>query len=192
LLDSLLQEFQMETPIQQDLINNCANGSLDGVKALIEAGADPNVKDAAGNTPFITAVIYGEPGDGDLERTELRKFLASLRGLKPNLRDEKGQSALHFAAYYGRAEVIRTLLDRQIDADINIMTNDGDTPLMWAVGGGHIEAVKVLLDNNYNCDVEYKNDALKTAEDIARENGYEEIQNLIKEKKQPRMFCGTE
>jgi ankyrin repeat protein len=51
--------------------------------------------------------------------------------------------ALHCAAQYGFAEMVRTLAE--LGADVQAQDADGDAPLHLAAYAGHVEVVKTLV-----------------------------------------------
>ena len=55
-----------------------------------------------------------------------------------------GWTPLHLAAWFGRSEVVRVLLDSK--ADVDATYDNGWTPLHLAARQGHSEVVRVLLD----------------------------------------------
>lgn len=74
----------------------------------------------------------------------------------PFTTDWLGASPLHYAAQYGHADTVETLLRSGIAKDAR--TKIDRTPLHVASQEGHLEAVNVLV--NYGCDVDAK-DMLK-------------------------------
>jgi uncharacterized protein len=65
-------------------------------------------------------------------------------GVPVNLTNDRGDSLVMLAAYYGHAPAVRALLDRGADPD---KPNDkGQTPLAGAVFKGETEVVRTLLD----------------------------------------------
>ncbi len=84
-------------------------------------------------------------GRGDKGITTL--FLQA--GMGPDAyRKNDGFTPLHAAAAYGRAPIVRLLLDQ--GADINARDKDGQTALMKAVGNSHANVVTVLLQRGAN------------------------------------------
>jgi hypothetical protein len=83
------------------------------------------------------------------------------------------------AARTGRTDIVSLLLDN--GADVNGGTFIIGTPLIIAAGEGHTEVVSILLERG--ADVCTKSDGAwraVTAEDVARERGFEQIVELIK------------
>jgi ankyrin repeat protein len=65
------------------------------------------------------------------------------KGVDPNVRDEHGTTALHFAAGRGHLEIVRLLLER--GADPNAVNSVGYTPLMSAARNSRRDAAAALL-----------------------------------------------
>jgi len=100
--------------------------------------------------------------------TTLGHRLASHTQLNPNLQDTNwGSSALHWMCYKNYAGVIKTLLDKHPETNINITDKWGDSPLMVAVRKGYVECVGALLNRN-DLDLSIKNTDGETPESIAR------------------------
>ena len=145
------------------LMYAAAYGSVDAVKALIDAGADVNAKNAFDATALMWAV-------NDIEKVRL--LLA--KGADVNAKSKMGRSPLLMAASDDRgAPVVKLLLakgaqvdardsiettaliqaaNREIaqlliakDASVNAKNKGGFTPLMSAAGLGDTEWVKMLL-----------------------------------------------
>jgi uncharacterized protein len=65
-------------------------------------------------------------------------------GVPVNLTNDRGDSLVMLAAYYGHAPAVRALLDRGADPD---KPNDkGQTPIAGAVFKGETQVVRALLD----------------------------------------------
>jgi ankyrin repeat protein len=107
-------------------------------EALIEAGADPNLRDSHARTPLHVAVSSSGFGKLDLIRLLLKK------GADPNSRDDSGASPLDEAAWRGSAAKAALLLDGGAKVDAPD-TRTGATPLNEAAFRGHLEVVELLL-----------------------------------------------
>ena len=62
----------------------------------------------------------------------------------PNAKDDEGNTALMKAAFEGRPESVKVLLEA--GADVNAKAPDGWTALMKATERGHTEIVKLLKE----------------------------------------------
>ena len=96
-------------------------------------------------------------------------------GANINAKNNKGWTALMWAAYYGHAEVAEVLLKH--GADVNSKDNDGWTALMWAASWGKTEVAEVLL--KHGADVNAKANNGKTALMWAARNGHTEVAELL-------------
>jgi ankyrin repeat protein len=113
---------------------------VEGVKILLEHGAEPNRgRSESGETPLHHALA----GNTDADRTELIRLLISHGAdvnatTKPGVvsfnfwRDARtrGETPLHRAAAYGSIGIIRMILNA--GADPMIRDVNGDSPLGWA------------------------------------------------------------
>jgi ankyrin repeat protein len=129
------------------------------MRELLKAGADPLLPNADKTTPLMAATGLGtsdpleEAGTED-EALEATKMLLDL-GADINAVDNKGDSAMHGAAYGNFPAIVKLLADR--GADINIWKQgdaEGRTPLYIAEGykAGRpqpsrptIDAIQVLM-----------------------------------------------
>jgi len=86
------------------LFNAAQNGNLEKIKALLDQGADINVRLGVDQwTPLMTA-----SREGRLEAVELLLE----KGADPNIRDARfNKNAYHWALQYGHREIARLLLD---------------------------------------------------------------------------------
>ena len=111
-------------------------GDIDGVKAALAAGADPNARDGQGWTALMYAANRGYP-------LIAAPLLAA--GAEPDIRAPDGATALFIAALHGHAEVVSLLLDA--GADGSIKGPKGRTAMEMAELGGYRE-VAALLEAN--------------------------------------------
>ena len=110
---------------------------LKTIEALINAGADVNIRDAAGNAPFVEVVyLYHEC---------IPVLLAA--GADVNIRDGKtGSSALMIAIMEDRDEAFEELMKG--GADVNIVNSTGATALLIAAVLGNVRVTRRLLKAN--------------------------------------------
>ena len=106
-----------------------------------------------GNTPLHSAA--------GVDSTEVLCMLISA-GTDVNIKNNFGETPLHWAAYYGNNKKITQLL---IDAkaNVNIKSHQGNTPLYWAVLHNKIDVVQLLI--NAGADLNIQNNEGSTAED---------------------------
>ena len=109
--------------------------------------------------------------DGDREKVaRLLKLRADV-----NAADQHGCTALMWAAFYDRVEVVNLLLEA--DADVNATDNDGVTPLITAAHWGYVEVVEALLKKDV--DVNWRDNTGHSALYYARIRRNESIVALI-------------
>jgi ankyrin repeat protein len=112
-------------------------GHLKIAQVLYERGANVDVQGHYNYTPLFSASCFGH--------FEIVQWLLS-RGANPNNRGKEGDwTSLHGAAYFGRGEVSRLLL--QYKADIYAHDDEGRTPLHVAVQYGHVNVARLLLEH---------------------------------------------
>ncbi|MBA2258707.1 MAG: ankyrin repeat domain-containing protein, partial [Acidobacteria bacterium] len=121
-------------------------GTPAAMKALLDAGADPNVTNAEATTALMWAATRG------LDRVEL---LLS-RGARPNVADARGFTPLMFAAgYSGRSDVVRTLINA--GAEVDALSTNSWSALRDAVKAGDTAKLRLLLDSGAKLLVSQRN-----------------------------------
>ena len=143
-----------------------SNGKLEFVQALLNAGADPNVRNQSGRTALMSL-------DRDATAEMVRLLLAS--GADVSLKDVDANTVLHTAAGDVKSEVLRALLDA--GASVNARTRQGQTALIEAAAYGNVDNVKALL--LAGADPNLKNREGATALSLARQNGQQEVVALL-------------
>jgi hypothetical protein len=120
------------------LLIAAAEGHENTVAALLDAGADPNVKNALGRTALMHASVYGF--------TAIVKLLLA-RGADPNLAptDGQGWTALMAAARAGHVETVRALLNG--GAKVALTDKNGNTALALAEAQGQTAVAVVLREH---------------------------------------------
>jgi serine/threonine protein kinase len=123
------------------------------------------------NIPYTEAAFSRAVEEGDPGAVEL--FLAA--GMKPDVKDSAGRTALINAASRGSNNISQKLLSR--GADVNARDNTGSTALMQSALGGHKETTKVLLENR--ADVNLTDNNGQTALIYAAAQGRAEIVRML-------------
>jgi len=113
--------------------------SLVIVKALLDFGAELNMKTVAGATPLLIASQFGNVTVTE----ELIK-----RGAGVDLADNEGRSPLHVAVQNGHRSTVKCLVEAGVD--INSKTNKGCTPLGVAFIKRHLDIAAFLIKNGAN------------------------------------------
>jgi ankyrin repeat protein len=115
---------------EQDLMESARSGNVKRLKDLLDAGADPNTRDRAGQTPLFVA---SETGHKEAVNLLLE------RGAAPTNR----YGYLLRACGNGHKELVRVLLESGAVADV--CNEEGYTPLTLAAKGGHTEVAELLV-----------------------------------------------
>ena len=181
------------------------------VKTLLNAGANPDLRTMDGETA-MHAAARARHGDDDIVRllhnsnahldtmncrreTPLiaavkegnNATLAALLdlGADPNLQDDEGKTAMHWASGgwwtagldYGKAIDILARSGAHLD-DVN---SSGETPLIMAAAAGNVTTVRVLLARSAKVDIEGA-DVVKNEQGpvhAATSNGHTEVVALL-------------
>lgn len=98
-----------------------------------------------------------------------------VKGLPPNLRNDKGDSLVMLASYHGHADAVRVLLEHK--ADPNLRNDNGQTPIAGAAFKGFADVIETLLDRG--ADVEGASPDGRTALMIAAMFNRVEIVELL-------------
>jgi hypothetical protein len=91
--------------------------SVGRVRELLDAGADPNLKDKKGRTPLLCAVS-GE--------SYVNTWLLLSRGADPNIPDKGGNTPLHAACELADMTAVHLLVE--YGANPETKNQDGETP----------------------------------------------------------------
>lgn len=100
--------------------------SLEMVELLLELGANPNLVDFNKRTPLIDSVCFNRSGSIGV----IEALVAAGTNLKH--KDQKGLTALHYAAFHDHYDVTRLLIS--CGADIFVLTPQNQTAFDIATG----------------------------------------------------------
>lgn len=109
-------------------LNNLAFTNL-----LLDHGADPEAKDAKGNTALMGVCFKGYP--------KMAKLLLK-RGADPNTQNPDGSTALHFTVLFDQPGCAEVLVAH--GADVHLKDNRGISPLEAAEANGKADFVALL------------------------------------------------
>jgi len=166
----------------------CQNGSLEMVRLLLKAGADPNLALLSGETPLMVASRAG--------KAEIVKLLLA-RKADPNKTATRRQTALMWAVAKRHPEVVKLLIAGGANIHARSETwsevmavpphgyppynkaipHGNDTPLLFAARAGDIESARLLINADANV-----NDADAwgvSAVTYAAFSGYRELVDLL-------------
>ena len=180
--------------MEEAFIRNDSAAAID----LIKRGMDVNTVDRAGNTLLIQAMRSDVP--------ELVDYLLQRRA-RVNTRNRNGETALSIAAYTGKLQQVKRLVEAGAEvnfygwtplaygaynghleivdyllkhgAEINAKTQNGSTALFFAARFGHLEVVKLLLKNK--ADPTVANENGETAVDWALKSDNTDIEALLRD-----------
>ena len=129
-----------------------AFGHLDIVKLLTERGANLDLGDKHGRTPFFLACSNGNI---ETARFLLQKMTETERK-SINAAMTDGRTPLSKAAGRGHVEVVKMLLEKvEAASGVNVQeTAQRRTALHWAAYNGRTEVVDVLLQKSANATIE--------------------------------------
>ena len=152
------------------LFEAAREGDVEGVKEMLEAGADASAKIDGDGSPLIGAAESGH--------VEILRLLLDV-GADPNGAVEGDGSPLIKAAQRGVLEAAQLLIDR--GADVNLAVKGDENPLMGAAEGGHLGIVLLLVSKGADIHTRIQNDRYdggtewRTAIGQARRNGHAHV-----------------
>lgn len=122
-----------------------------GLRALLDGGADPDIRQARGRTALhlLTSPVpvRGRGPQAEVHEAGIRLLLD--KGASAMAADDEGEAGLHWAAMNCTADVFRLYLlscpDR--NAALAALNAHGETLLHYAAAGGQHEIVASLLDS---------------------------------------------
>jgi ankyrin repeat protein len=133
-LSTTLQGAEATARMSDDYLRALRSGDVRQVRTLLDKGASPNARDAAGNTPLMLVAVYGD--------AQTVRLLLD-RGAEVNVTNAAGATPLLRAAH--NLEKTRALV--AAGAEVNIRSALGNTPLMLAARPANSHrAVQLLLD----------------------------------------------
>ena len=155
---------------EQTLLDAALNGQFEAIEYLIAENVDVNAADPDGRTALMLASFNGHSG-----------IVALLinNGAVLDLVDGFGRTALHYASTGPFLPTVEFLLKKGANPNL-VDSEEHFTPLMFAAAEGHIDVVRILIE--YHADPSMVDIDGDTAETFARNNGHEEVADLLKAK----------
>lgn len=158
----------MDNP-DKDLIIAIKAGNLNTVEALINKGANVNVKNKHGESALALAILKGHPNIAQLliEKGADTLFINS-----------NNVPILTYAAYKGYLSIAQLAIDK--GANVNTQDNLGGVAIISAAFKGHYSIVQLLINNRADVNIQDNNQisALKAA----KKNNHKEIIRLLMNK----------
>ena len=148
------------------LLEAVSQGRLRQVRLLLDAGVNVNCKDLdSGQTALIRAMF--------LDNSKLRRRTAKMLlnyGAKIKLLDKFGRSALSWACFLGREDMVKLFFSHpELDLALGSIDSEGNTNLMLASMCGNVNIVKTIskVFRRNRLDVNRVNNRGKSALKIA-------------------------
>ena len=182
-------------------------GDVEMVQVLLKYEADVNAQAFAGRTPLDYAsegFYFGATTNIALSLSKVARLLLE-HGADVNARSNHHDIPLHFAAKYGRVEVVRVLLEhvanlgmedddgktaiQAVSEYVNARDSDGQTPLHFASRGPSMEGPNIALSLSsvarllleHGADVNARGDDHSTSLHVAVQYGRAEVVRVLLE-----------
>ena len=180
---NVAQDPGLHSPSCYTALHIAAHHGYDAIaSALLQKGADKDIRDSLGDAPIIKAAKRGHLAVlGTLLRAGADPDTSRCVGA---LDREEQQTPLIWGVYQGHLAMVKTLLRFGANPNIHGMQDkdalgsSGDSPLIIATRGGHLPVVKALLDAG--ADVSFRNTSHQdTALNWAAQEGHVRILELL-------------
>ncbi|KAF4656522.1 hypothetical protein FOZ61_006913 [Perkinsus olseni] len=170
---------------------------VDAVRALLEAGADPNSLGPAVRVALDTRGGYTQsPIKGSSQVTALHVAAAVRKNRGDRVKDlidtlveykadvmkvtpTNAETPLHLACYFGNAKAVKALLShvgrKKIRGYVNLRSSWGHTALTLAASRGHGEVCELLLRNEADPTARVPSEGDRSAAEIALVSGFKKL-----------------
>lgn len=146
------------------------------VNKLIEKGAKVN-SIATGGKKLCDFTPLHDAAKSKYENPLIAKKILDVCPEIIDYKSSQGHTALHIAVINNNKKVVKVILSR--NPDLNTKNNEGNTPIISAVLIKDKEMVKMLLRKKPDLNIE--SDGGWTPYELAKNQGFTEIANLINE-----------
>ena len=89
------------------------NADLQMIKCLLEAGANINAVKFGDQTPTILSLHPGNPSTSFSDKEKISLLLIQSNGMIASMKDNKGKTALFYAAKFNRNEALKVLIEKE-------------------------------------------------------------------------------
>lgn len=154
IIEKPLSEITVKKAYSRHLFRAARTNDLKLVKMLIEAGADPNIKDQHGYTPLYFARRYSSPASEPARRKSYLEIISFLlnHGADPSIKDQNGVPMLRFLDIQDSPELLRVMVENSVDPDV--LYKDAENQLISCVksdrSSNTTPCVQVLLTAGVN------------------------------------------
>lgn len=155
------QDEEGETLLHKAVFNHhydVVHEVLEKEKSLIPPakGGLTTAEDRLGETP-LHELPKKNPDSGENKHLLILKVLLEA-GADPEAQNQHGETFLHVASYYGRLDLLKTLLRKKRRIHLTQRDSHGNTPLHKAVEGHHPAIVQELCSHRRKSGIKKKND----------------------------------
>jgi len=156
---TLMQFIQADFPdAKKTFFSAAENGDTKAVKALLDAGMDPNIHDKYGRTPLMLAT-----------NNDIVEALIDSRA-DTTARDKNGKTVLMYQAENSAGFPMKLRKSVLEKSSVDATDNSGKTALMYAAGSGNSSVIdQLLIDGAY---INAKDNGNNTALTYAVANGW--------------------
>ncbi len=137
----------------QKAVDAYLQGNLEYVAAFVQAG-NP-VLQFNGDTLITNELISYVCTYTEVDQ-RIVDLVESGVDLNASFDNGEGYTAVHFAAWDGKDEILAYLLEAGAEADL--VGEDGYTPVFLAAAGGHLDCVEILVENGADVNRRLKDD----------------------------------